>query len=478
MVRKMLVIPEMCNQIQFSGKRGGISQCSKRYIKANNKYMDDKYDPNKQTSYIIYLDCNNQYGHSMAQPLPYNGFKWADEREFVLPERIECIPDDSKIGYFLEVDVKYPKNLHDEHNDYPFLAERRCPPNSKNEKLVLTLDNKKNYFIHHQMLKMALKHGLILEKVHRVLQFNQSKWLEPYISLNTEMRTKAKNEFEKNFYKLLINTIYGKAMENVRDRVNVKIPTKWEGRYGCGNLIADPTFKRRLICNKDCVIVEMNRTCILMDKPISIGVAVLDISKTWMYDLHYDFIKKTYETDAVLAYTDTDSFIYQMKDDFYLGVKNHLENTETKDQRYDTSDYPNGNQFGIPAVNKKKPGLFKDELKSIIITDFIGLRSKMYAIKTIDEDCMKKAKGVKKAVIKNDITFDDFKKCLDESASFSGDHTSFRSKCHEVFTVSSTKIALSSSDDKRHIETDGIRTLAWGHKSLSESNLPIPMDVD
>lgn len=440
--------------------------------------MADEYDPSKETSYIIYLDCNNQYGHSMAQPLPHNGFKWANEIESFTAERIKSIRDDSKIGYFLEVDIKYPEHLHDDHNDYPFLAEHRCPPNSKAEKLLLTLDDKKNYVIHHQMLKMALNHGLKLDKVHRVLQFNQSEWLKRYISLNTDMRTKATNEFEKNFYKLLINAIYGKTMENVRDRVDVKIPTKWEGRYGCANLIADPTFKRRLIFNEDCVVVEMKRTNILMDKPISIGVAILDISKIWMYDFHYDFIKKTCGSDAILAYTDTDSFIYEMKDDFYVSVKHHLENTKPNDQRYDTSDYPVDNQFGIPAVNKKIPGRFKDELKSIIITDFIGLRSKMYVIKTIDDDCIKKAKGVKKAVIKNDITFDDFKKCLEESTLISGDHTSFISQGHKVFTVSSTKIALSSSDDKRHIESDGIRTLAWGHKTLSEPDPPMLMDCD
>lgn len=440
--------------------------------------MGDQYDPNKDTSYIIYLDCNNLYGHSMSQPLPYDGFKWAHDCESFSPERIKNIPDDSKIGYFLEVDLEYPESLHDKHNEYPFCPEHRCPPNSKAEKLLLTLNDKKEYLIHHQMLKGALNSGLILKKVHRVLQFNQSKWLEGYICLNTEMRTKSNTEFEKNLYKLLINAIYGKTMENVRDRVDVKIPKQWEGRYGCANLIADPKFKRRLIFNEDCVVVEMKRTNILMDKPISIGVAVLDISKTLMYDFHYDFIKKTFGTDAILAYTDTDSFIYDMKNDFYLNVKNHLQNSEPKNQRFDTSDYRDDNQFGIPAVNKKIPGLFKDELKSKIITCFIGLRSKMYAIKTIDDDFIKKAKGVKKAVIKNDITFDHFKKCLEESTSIPADHISFVSQGHKVFTVSSTKIALSSSDDKRYIESDGITTLAWGHKSLSESNSSTPMDVD
>lgn len=190
------------------GIRGGISQCSKRYVHANNKYMDD-YNENEQSSYLMYLDANNLYGHSMMQHLPHNNFQWS-ELSFD-HEKILNLPDDGEIGYVFEVDLDYPPNLHDLHNSYPFCAENMHVPGTKNvKKLLLTLYDKKNYVIHYRMLKLALQHGLILKKVHRVLQFNQTAWLKPYIMLNTEKRTQATNDFEKKFYKLLCNAIFGK----------------------------------------------------------------------------------------------------------------------------------------------------------------------------------------------------------------------------------------------------------------------------
>lgn len=190
------------------GIRGGISQCSKRYVHANNKYMDD-YNENEKSSYLMYLDANNLYGHSMMQHLPHNNFQWS-EISFD-QEKILNLPDDGEIGYVFEVDLDYPPNLHDLHNEYPFCAENMHVPGTKNvKKLLLTLFDKKNYVIHYRMLKLALQHGLILKKVHRVLQFNQTAWLKPYIMLNTEKRTLATNDFEKNFYKLLCNAIFGK----------------------------------------------------------------------------------------------------------------------------------------------------------------------------------------------------------------------------------------------------------------------------
>lgn len=192
------------------GIRGGISQCSQRYAKANNRYLEN-FDENEETSYLMYLDANNLYGHSMMQYLPHNNYQWANN-DFSA-ETILRIPDDAGVGYIFEVDLDYPANLHDLHNDYPFCAENRTVPGtgkSNMKKLLLTLYDKKNYVVHYRMLKLALQHGIILKKIHRVLQFNQSDWLKPYIMLNTEMRTKATNDFEKNFFKLLCNAIFGK----------------------------------------------------------------------------------------------------------------------------------------------------------------------------------------------------------------------------------------------------------------------------
>ena len=164
----------------------------------------------------------------MSQCLPIGGYKWLSESEINMKfnaanyqknvSAILNLRNDSDIGYIFEVDMHYPSELHDAHNDFPFCPEKRGIPGiTSNDKLLLTFFDKENYIIHYHMLKLALEHGLVLKKIHRVLQFRQSAWLEPYIKLNTTLRANAddKNKFEKDFYKLLNNAIYGKTMENL-----------------------------------------------------------------------------------------------------------------------------------------------------------------------------------------------------------------------------------------------------------------------
>lgn len=284
------------------GVRGGISQCSKRYSKANNKYMDE-FDSSKESKYLIYLDANNLYGYSMTQNLPLNSFCWADADTFDVASILN-ISQDSSIGYIFEVDLEYPQELHDLHRDYILCAENGIVPGTKKDrKLLLTLFNKSNYVIHYQMLQFVLQQGLVLKKIHHVVQFHQSQWLKPYIDLNTELRSKAVNEFEKNFYKLLCNAIYGKTMENLRSRVDIRLKTKWNGRYGVSKLISLPNFKRNVIFNENLVAIELSKTNILMNRPITIGMSILDMSKVLMYNFHYNHMKKEYDDNIEIMYT-------------------------------------------------------------------------------------------------------------------------------------------------------------------------------
>lgn len=437
------------------GIRGGISQCSQRYSKANNKYMSD-YDPSKASSYLMYLDVNNLYGYAMMQHLPINGYEWCN----VDIETIIQTSNKSPNGYILEVDLEYPQHLHDSHKDYPLCAESRTPPNGKNKKLMLTLYDKKNYVIHYEMLKFVLKQGLVLKKVHRVLKFNQAPWLEPYILLNTQQRTIATNDFEKNLYKLMSNAVYGKTMENVRSRVDIKIKSAWHGRYGAAQLIARPNFKKRTIFSENCVAIEMEKTSIKMDKPIAIGMCVLDISKVVMCEFHYDHMKQKYHENVEILYTDTDSFVYRIEcEDYYSDMNEDL-------HLYDTSDFPLENIYNIPRTNKKVPGLMKDENNGKCMTEFVGLRSKMYSVRVDKKDAMKKAKGVKKYVLNKKINFNDYLDCIFKNCIIAHDQNSIRSKSHQVFTIQQKKIALSGKDDKRYILENGITTLPWGHYSL------------
>ena len=205
------------------GVRGGITQAVKRYAKANNKYMKDLYNPDEKSMYLQYLDANNLYGWAMVQNLPTHRFKWKNGEDFT-PEKIDKLVKKDKRGCLLEVDLKYPKGLHENHNELPFLVEKMKI--EREEKLVPNLKRKKGYVVHMKALDQALKHGLKLKKVHRVIEFQQSKWMKAYIMLNTRLRKDAKNEFEKDFFKLMNNSVFGKMMENIRNHKGYEVSDK------------------------------------------------------------------------------------------------------------------------------------------------------------------------------------------------------------------------------------------------------------
>ena len=202
--------------------RGGTCHLIHRYAKSNNKYMKN-YNKNKESSYIQYLDANNLYGWAMSQKLPVNGFKWVKDTSKIDEEFIKNYDEDNDKGYILEVDVKYPRKLHDLHSDLPFLP--KAMEIDKCKKLVCNLRNKKKYAVHTRSLKQSLNHGLELKNVHRIIEFNQEEWLKPYIDINTELRKIAKNDFEKDFFKLMNNAVFGKTMENVRKHRDIKLVT-------------------------------------------------------------------------------------------------------------------------------------------------------------------------------------------------------------------------------------------------------------
>ncbi|KAJ8950067.1 hypothetical protein NQ314_008073 [Rhamnusium bicolor] len=444
--------------------RGGLSQCCNRFSEANNKYLDT-YDTSKPSTFILYLDVNNLYGWAMGQPLPYEGFQWTD-----CNIDVTSIPDDAEIGYILEVDLEYPESLHDLHRDLPFCPEHQTPPNSKFSKLMTTCYNKQKYIIHYRNLKQAIQHGIKLTRIHRVLQFKQSSWLKPYIDLNTSLRAQAKSNFEKNNYKLMNNAVYGKTMQNVRKHRIVRLVNKWEGRYGAKNLIASPNFQSRSIFSDNLMAIEMKKSRIIFDKPLYIGMAILDISKICVYEFHHDYMLNKFPLEKCkLLYTDTDSLMYEIQcNDVYEDV------IKQDIHRFDTSDYPQDNRWNIPLVNKKVPGLMKDENNGKIMTHFIGLRSKQYTYKVESDKVVKKAKGVKSNVVKNKITFQDYHNCIEKFASKSSQEECLlnktqrciQSRLHEVYSVEQTKIALNPFDDKRYILPEVHDTLPWGHYSI------------
>ena len=249
-------------------------------------------------------------------------------------------------------------------------------------------------------------------------------------------------------------------MENERKRVDVKLVNKWEGRYGAEALIAKPNFHICNIIDENLVAIQLNRTVIEISKPIYVGLAVLDLSKTCVYRFHYDVMKRKLGDNCKMLYTDTDSFIYEIRNhNVYDFIKENID-------EFDTSDYDSNNPFGIPLVNKKILGKMKDECSGSIMTHFIGLRSKMYCTKIEGRKLIKKVKGVKSNVVKNKIEYDDYHNCLFNQETVVRKQIVIRSRLHVLHTEQESKIALSSHDDKRYLIPNSNDTLPWGHYSI------------
>ena len=349
------------------GMRGGISYIANRYGKANNKYMS-KYDENKPSKYVMYLDANNLYGWAMSQYLPTGGFKWLTEKQ-INKINLAQYNEDSNKGLLIEVDLEYPKDLHDLHNDYPLAAERVCVNNNMLSeyckriatkynistglvsKLIPTLSNKEKDVLNYRNLQLYLDLGLKINKVHRVLEFNQSPWLKQYIQFNTLKRTQAKNSFEKDFFKLMNNSVFGKTMENIRKRVDVRLITDEKKLL---KMVSKPTYVSSKIFNENLVAVHKIKETLTLNRPAYVGMCILDLSKTLMYNFHYNYIKKKYGNKAKLLFTDTDSLTYEIEaEDVYQDFWNDKD-------RFDNSDFPESSPY-FDKTNKKVIGKFKDE---------------------------------------------------------------------------------------------------------------------
>ena len=453
------------------GMRGGISTITHRHAVANNKYMKN-YDPEKESSYISYLDANNLYGWAMSQKLPTGDFRWIPSPEYI---NLDSYDENSAKGLILEVDLEYPPELHRLHNDYPLAPEKMVVREEmlsdysreilgregmtigKVEKLIPNLRDKEKYVLHYRNLQLYLSLGLKLKKIHRALEFSQSNWLEPYIAFNTQKRTEAKNAFEKDFFKLMNNGVFGKTMENLRKRSNIQLVTDPEKML---RLAARPTYISHKIFHENLVAVHSKQTKLLLNKPSYVGMCILELSKLVMYNFHYNYILPKYGKKAKLLFTDTDSLCYHIEtEDVYSDFFGDRE-------FFDNSDYPSDSKFYF-SENKKVIGKFKDETVGVPIREFIGLKSKMYSISLDNEKFNKKAKGVKKNVIRKGISHGDYIDVLSESKVLHHKMKTIRSDCHQISSYEINKISLSPFDDKRYILSDGISSYAYGHLNIT-----------
>lgn len=456
------------------GIRGGLSMVScVRHSKANNKYMRN-YDPSLPSKYILYLDCTNLYGYVMKMHLPTGEFGWEKPTPALLQHIIKC-PSDAERGYFLEVDLEYPQQLHDLHQDYPLAPDRKavslnelsptardiCLKNNLKHsvgtpKLMSTLENKTNYVIHYRTLQLYLSLGMRVTRVHNVISFHQAPVMKDYIDFNSAKRAAATNAFDTNYYKFLNNSLFGKTMERVDKKTIIKLVNNPQSFSDC---VAKATFKNCKVINENLVGVEMRHPVLKINKPTYLGFTILDLAKCVMFDFHYNVMKAHFGERIKLVYTDTDSLLYLL-----VGVEDMYEEFALlPDNCFDFSNYPRTHKLYTES-NKKVPGTFKDECAGKQIASFVGLRSKMYCMTFDDpeEPIVKVAKGVKRAVIEKDLKYDMYLRCLTESVQYEHSFHTISSRAHSVHTTFQNKITLSSFDDKRWL-VNNYESLPYGH---------------
>jgi hypothetical protein len=454
------------------GIRGGISTITKRKVIANNKYMTS-YDPNKPSSYILYLDMNNLYGVSLRDFLPVGSFRWLNNKEIEQLDLNEY-DDNGRKGLALEVTLEYPQELHDEHNDYCLAVEKICIAeknlspyqkslltncelkyNEKIPKLIPHLGTHKKYVVHYRNLKYYLEKGLILKKVHRALKFKQAAWLRKFIDFNTEKRRLSKSKVETDLFKLFNNSVFGKTMQNNRKQMIIKIVNTGEEAQ---RLIRRPEFQKYNVINDNLCTFVMQKRVVNLDRPIYCGFACLDLSKLFMYQFHYEKMKRWYGKKLGLLMTDTDSLCYEVEtDDVYLDLAKHKKYFDFSEYKETHPLYSTENSFVV--------GKMKDEAKGEIIERFVGLGAKTYSM--IGNNVFRrKAKGVVQKVKEKLLKHEKYERVIDYQSQYVYRAPTIRSSNHQLRTLAIVRTAIHGFDSKRYLRMCGIKSYAWGHYKI------------
>jgi hypothetical protein len=424
----------------------------------------------------MYYDVNNLYGWAMSNYLPTHGFQWLDREDLSsLKRQLKrgSIPDDNDYGYILEVDLQYPIECHDQHYDLPMapemmaVTEDRLPSHLQHLrqpkgafKLLPNLWDKERYVVDYRILQFYLQQGLRLKKIHRAIRFHQSPWLKTYIDFNTRMRAQASSDFEKNFYKLMNNAVYGKTLEKTRKHLDIKLVTDPNRLV---KHAVSPLFKRFKRFDENLVAVELLRSQVLMNRPIYVGFCVLEVSKLKMYAFHYEHMKQKYPNPGQLnlLYMDTDSFMYEIQtQNIYRDMKKDLS------IHYDTSDYPTTHE-NYSVENKKVIGKWKDEMNSVPIQEIVALKAKMYSILSADNAEKQVGKGIPRVFLRRHIKHVDYQSCLDTGQSKHAKASTIRSQNHRLYTMTISKKGLDCNDTKRVVLRNNVDTLPFGHYSLA-----------
>ena len=447
--------------------RGGISSV-----------MGDRHVQSDENKQILYTDANNLYGWAMSQYLPTSEFeKLQLPEEYILEQIVEDllqIPDDNEFGYFIECDLEYPVEIKEKTKNFPFCPyQTKADPNlfsaymnnvnqpnyKPTSKLMCDVTSKSKYMIHYRMFKFYLNQGMKVTKIHTIYRFKQSAWLAKYIDHNTQKRTKAKTNFEKDIYKLMNNAFFGKTMENVRDRTNLEFIDhsqidqiiKRQSKLSFKGIV-DHYSKFR--------VYKFDKEKTVFDKPIYLGFTVLELSKLLMYEFYYNKLQPYWKQSIQLHYMDTDSFILSF-DTNHQELINFLQ--ENKDE-FDFSELDKSHELYNP-INKKVIGKMKNETSPVLVLDtFTALRSKSYSF-SYNNIQKAKQKGIQKAP-----KCEHYKNSLLNSETSSSTNTSIRSNLHNLTVEKQNKLALNPFDDKR-LYINPIQSLPWD-KHTQKGNCP------
>jgi hypothetical protein len=412
--------------------------------------------------------------------LPTRGFEWVTLTCDDVHRLCDEYTEDSETGFTIEVDVEFPTELHDKFADFPPLPTKRAIDSSElgeyqadllkslnikhagNVKLVADLLPRKRYIVHIALLKYCLELGVKLTGVHRAIKYTQTPWLRPYIAHNTTMRAASEHKHEKDFFKLMNNSVFGKTMENVRDRMNLDFVFD-EERFR--KLASKVSYQRVLpgIGSESFRIVQRSATTVKLDKPIYCGASILDLSKEHMYRFHFDVMQPRYGLDLKLIMTDTDSLLYSIPTkDFHADLLD-----PALGKHFDTSNLPPDHP-AYSEERKAQPGFFKDESAGKHIREVVALRAKSYCVLMEDGHKSKATqKGIKQTSFAK-LDIDDYRTCLQEQKHAERRQVGFRSRYHAISTRETVKRALCPFDDKRFLLGDGVRSLPYGHSALIE----------
>ena len=490
-----------------AGIRGGISHTAKRYAKANNKHTPAKgasggYDPSKPSTYLLYLDATSLYPTCMQDALPSGDYRWEDAAEWTA-ERIMAMGEADERGAIFRVNLRYPAHLHDFHSDFPCAPERKTVPNCKMspyydahatargasgeprhpaQKLICDLEDKQHYIVHYRTLQVYLRLGLELVSVEKVLTFTQTPWLRGFVQHNAAKRQAATSKAEGDHAKLKSNSVSGKLLERVRDRIKyrlvseTKIARKITSKscFKASTILSDDVFAegpatedgKRPCVRGGIVGMEQRKTEVLLDKPIAAGFSVLELSKARMYAFHYETVLRKRPT-ARLLYCDTDGLIYEVQTD---DVVDDIKSDPALHGMLDCSTLPIDNPLHN-THNVKRLGTWHEDAE-FSMTEFVALRSKVYAYRTLGADEVKKAGGIATEVTESKLKVEHYLQCLRSGQE--GERVQsvrLQSRDHVLREVTADRKGLSLQDDKRYVREDGIETWAYGHWRIVQSQV-------